>query len=386
MKYDVAVIGAGPAGAYCAKTLAEKGMKVLLIDKESFPREKVCGGLISAKALQVLKKDPLDKYLKNDLTNPIHKITLSCDAKEASFETDQTLGLVVQRKHFDEALLNMAQDKGANFIGQCEYMYHRSLKSSYKIYTSRGVFFSDYLIGADGVYSEVAKKSDIRQCFLKSEMGFALSCIIPKDLIHEADGVEFTFLKILGGMGWCFSGKDFANIGVGGYAPASKRIYQMAKQLVMRKLKCKSIPFELRGHFLPAGGIQRQIAFDRIFLIGDAAGFVDPFSGEGVYYALRSGELAAEMIEKNKGAQYFQEACYRMFLKEFRFSALLSVVLGDRSKILNKFGNHELLEAFYKIMTTPPETGCYKNIALRIVKYGISPTFPFLWLQSLLFA
>ena len=129
MKYDVAIIGAGPAGAYCGKDLAEKGIKVLVVDKEKFPRHKTCGGLISSKALKLIQDDCFDNYLNNIKSNPVNKIILTCGQKETELEKNQVLGMVVRRKDFDDALINMAMDKGADFVDRCEYKYHRDLKT-----------------------------------------------------------------------------------------------------------------------------------------------------------------------------------------------------------------------------------------------------------------
>ncbi|NLZ53091.1 MAG: geranylgeranyl reductase family protein [Thermoanaerobacteraceae bacterium] len=386
MKYDVAIIGAGPAGAYCAKTLAEKGLKVLILDKAKFPRNKICGGLISSKTLKLIQDDCSNEYLTKLGPKPVYKIILTCGQKEVALEKNEVLGIIVRRKQFDEAIANMAVDKGAHFVDNCEYRFHMDLKSSYEIYTTKGIFFSDYLIGADGVYSKVAKISKLRQRFSKWEMGLAVSCEIPRELIIEKNGAEFVFLKILAGMGWCFSGKDFVNLGVGGYAPDSKKILQAAKKLVLNRLKNKNFPFKLRASFLPAGGRKRQIANERIFLVGDAAGFVDAFSGEGIYYALNSGKIAAETIANNQTGKMYEKKCYSIFLNEFRFSAIMSVVLGDRDKIYQKGVDRSFSEAFYNILTTPPESGCYSSFIYSIIKHGISPTFPYLWIQSLFFA
>ena len=186
-------------------------------------------------------------------------------------------------------------------------------------------------------------------------------------------------------MGWCFSGTDFVNIGVGGYAPDGKRILHAANELVRKRLKDKSTVFNLRASFLPAGGRKRKIVKERIFLAGDAAGFVDAFSGEGIYYALASGSIVSEVILKNQKVIQYEEQCYRKFLNEFRLSVLMSIVLGERNKILNQGFDKELLEAFYKILTVPPENGCYKELIFSITRHGFSPIFPYLWIKSLLF-
>ena len=280
MKYDVTIIGSGPAGAYCARNLAEKGLKVLILDKKKFPREKHCGGLISKKALRVLKEDFVKEYGVKKRYNPIFKIILTSGERKTFLEKNDSVGIIVKRKEFDELLTSQAIDKGAIFMDGCEYQFHTLNKSYYEIHTTKGTFSSDYIIGADGVFSRVAKVSGLRQSFRNWEMGMAVSCEIPKELVIEKGGVEFIFLKILGGMGWCFSGTDFVNIGVGGYALDSKKILLAANELMIKRLKNKNNVINLRASFLPAGGRKRTIAKEKVFLVGDAAGLIDAFSGE----------------------------------------------------------------------------------------------------------
>jgi len=385
MKFDVTVVGAGPSGSFCAKKLAEKGFKVLLIDKEKFPREKACGGLISSKALILLQSDFNYSLLNKIESNPVHNIILTFAQRELELKKNKMLGIIVRRKKFDELLVNEAVRKGVYFIDRCEYKHHVRLQKYYEIYTTKGIFCSSFLIGADGVYSRVAKISEIRQEFSKWEMGFAVSCEVPGGLTIEKEGAEFIFTGVLGGMGWCFNGRDFVNLGVGGYALESKKILQTANQLVMERLKNKNSAFNLKAHFLPAGGRRRRIAEERIFLIGDAAGFVDPFSGEGIYFALKSGQIAADMIEKNMTASDYEKICYSKLLNEFRYSAFLSILLGDRSKYLKDGMESAVLEDFERILTVPPEKGCYKSVLSRILNYKISPFFPLLWIHSMFF-
>lgn len=384
MKYDVAIIGAGPGGAYCAKTLAEKGLKVLILDKKKFPGGKPCGGLISNKALKAIKDDCISEYILKIRHNSVYKIILTSSKTELFLQRDDAVGVVVRRKEFDESLIDMAMDSGAKFMDNCEYKFHTAHKGFYEIHTTRGTVSSDYLIGADGVFSRVARVSGLRQRFFRWEMGLAVSCEIPKESVIEKGGVEFTFPQILGGMGWCFSGRDFVNMGVGGYAPDNKRILRAANELVTQRLRDKNTCFSLKASFLPAGGRQRKIAKERIFLVGDAAGFVDAFSGEGIYYALTSGKVAADIILKNQTAMEYEQQCYRMFLDEFRFSAVMSVTLGNKNKIYRQGADKNLLEAFCKILTVPPENDCYKNFIYSIIKREISPIFPYLWIKSMI--
>lgn len=367
------------------RNLQKKGFKVIVLDKKKFPRYKACGGLISSKALQMIENDDIKILLSKIKYNPVHKILLTSPRNNLFFRQKNVMGIIIRRKEFDETMIDLAVDQGATFIDNCEYKYHVTHKSFYEINTTRGIIESDYLIGADGVYSQVANVSGLRDCFKKWEMGLAVSCEVPRELLLDYDGIEFTFIPILGGMGWSFCGRDFVNMGVGGYAPDSKRVLLEAKKLFNNRIKNKYVPLNLKAAFLPAGGRRRRVAKERMFLIGDAAGFVDAFSGEGIYYALTSAKIATEVILKNKTAIEYQKQCYNIFLNEFRISIIMSIILGERRKILQKGIDKQLLKAFNEILTTPPEMGCYRNFIYNIIKRDISPTFPFLWIKSLFF-
>jgi len=386
MKYDAIISGAGPSGAFCALNLAKKGFNVLVIDKSNFPREKVCGGLISKKSMDVIGCDTLMEEMDS---NTINSICIQGEKnKQMNMESKTPMAIVVKRKDFDQFLINRAVKAGAEFFDNCSFESYILESGGYKVQTGKGVFCTDYIIGADGYYSRVARLANIRNKWARWEQGIALSTQLPDKYIAEKrdNTAEFFFPDILAGLGWCFPGKDYYNVGVGGAAIDSRRIIGAFRHLLERKIKDKRIlpHLKYKAAFLHAGGRFRKISNGHIFLLGDAAGFVDPFSGEGIYYALRSAEILAEIINRNKDGKEFEKMCYKTFLGEFRLSALLSIYFGNKKNIFQRGLQERFLKAFYMIMTQTPENMCYKKIFHDLATGSFSIDVPLLWLKRLI--
>lgn len=386
MRYDAVISGAGPSGAFCALNLAKKGFNVLVIDKNKFPREKVCGGLISKKSMDLLDCNTLMKEIDY---NNINNICIRDETdKQINMESESPIGIVVKRKEFDQFLIGGAVKAGAEFLDNCSLENYMLEPGGYKVQTGKGVFYTDYIIGADGYYSKVARLANIRNRWGRWERGIALSIQVHDKYIKEKkdNTAEFFLPDILAGLGWCFQGKGYYNIGVGGIAVDSRRVVDAFRHLMEQKIKDKSILPHLnyKAAFLPAGGRLRKISNGRIFLLGDAAGFVDPFSGEGIYYALRSAEILADIMDRNKDGKEFEKACYKHFLGEFRLSALLSIYLGNKKNIFQRGLQQRFLKAFYMIMTQTPENMCYKSIFHDLAAESLSADVPIMWLKRLI--
>lgn len=384
--YDAIVIGAGPAGALSSAILTEKGLKVLLIDKHTFPREKTCGGLISKKAIELLPSEC--DYKKFGKT--IYKINLMYpDKTELTYKSNNFIGIIVKRRDFDSQLVEIAQDKGTLFLQNCHYTNHEQERGYYKLYTDKGIFKTNYLIGADGFFSQVARQSGLRKKWARWECGLAISAQVPIEYLPNVDenAVKFIFPKVLGGMSWCFPGKEFINIGVGGWRLDANNIIETFKNIISTTTKKSQIypHIKIKGAFLPAGGRTRKIAKDRVLLVGDAAGLVDSFSGEGIFYALQSAKIAAEIILQENTGDSYQRKCYKLLLDEFRYSALISILLGDRLKTVDKNLQKRLCHGFYQIMTQSPSQNRYRKLFAEALPRSVSLRGPFLWIKRLFY-
>jgi flavin-dependent dehydrogenase len=174
--YDVAVVGAGPAGSTAARELSIKGYRVLLIDKAGFPRNKTCGGLISLKTINALDYEITSKVIENRITEVL---LFGHDLKSIKVASGTLLGCTCQRIHFDSFLMEKAKKSGAVFRDNCELKSIENQDKSMIIKTNRGNFKTRYVIGADGVFSKTAKVTSLRKKWSKWQLGITLSVNIP---------------------------------------------------------------------------------------------------------------------------------------------------------------------------------------------------------------
>lgn len=362
--FDLIVIGAGPAGSLTAYTGAQAGLKVLLLDRVSFPRDKICGGLLSRKALELLPWK-LDRIQERS----IYTFRWVNNRKEClSVQREHPLGVTVRRDIFDLFLAEKAQRAGAHLLAGTPLTGIKHLPDKLIITTPRGQFTGRILIGADGFYSEVARLSGLRTKWQKWQTGFALRAQVPypRDKIEELTkgGTIITFftLPLPASLGWFFPLQNEFNLGIGLPTLAIKHVVAVwIDFLTTVSTFCgNSFPCPRpQGWYLPAGGLPRKIANGNILLVGDAAGLVDPFSGEGMYWALKSGRLAGQLaaahLQENLSetlADAYTRQCYQQCLPEFRRSLLLALLTGCKGDLFWRFlnDNPALLDIFPAIM------------------------------------
>jgi geranylgeranyl reductase family protein len=308
MNCDVVVVGAGPAGATAAKFLAEKGSKVLLLDKSSFPRDKPCGGVLS---IRTLKRFP---YISKDL---ISAYSFDCSISSSSMrnhfqvQMDDPISAFVVRKDFDDGLVKLAIASGALFQDGVSATDLQILNDKVLLSLNTGESVeSQLVIGADGVWSMVAKKSGLGHHY--PHIGRCLFQEVPMagDLLDQ----YFTekkkaslFVKFMGvdGFGWVVPKKNCLNIGIGEIQPSAsqqqnkhplKEVYQeYIRILKERKVIPPTItPETIAGGALPIRPFEKTFA-DRVLLCGDAAGQMNPLTGDGIHYAMSAGMFAAEV-------------------------------------------------------------------------------------------
>jgi menaquinone-9 beta-reductase len=295
--YDVLIIGAGPAGSASAVTLARSGAKVLIIDRHAFPRDKVCGGLLTTKSLHLVEKD-----LGLDVDD-IHKLVLH---HTTGFEIHTQDGLVnrafgpsplyfTSRRQFDDYLLTKALGLGCHFA----QMRATHLPTTRTISLPTGVHSFDYIIGAYGASSFIP--NPFGRGIPKQKLAFGLHIHVPTARVYKTDQilprVYFGYLPF--GWAWVFPKGLFCDVGIAGLQAG-----QNARENLNRF--CRSIGLAYsnkddppRGAWIPYGTYDSTPAEGNVFLVGDSAGFVEPITGEGIYYALLSGVLAARALLSN---------------------------------------------------------------------------------------
>lgn len=329
-EYQVLIIGAGPAGSIAGYHLAKKGMDVCLIDKSRFPRRKVCGGGLTQHALA---------ELPFDVSPVIHQ---AVDWGQVMFKGrlvktihgDQPIAYTIDRSSFDALLLEKAVERGAEFIPGERVISIDQGGKGIIVETNHDQYRCQYLIGADGVHSVVAQQAGLMQKRTTSLAYEALVSFLPNMMGTEVQSVTFDFGTILSGYGWVFPKRDHLNVGVCRSWPgkrASKR--HLLRFIDQHPTLHKEGIINIRAFPVPMGGDDNSLHRDNTLLVGDAANLADPWLGEGLYYAILSGRLAAETIEKHiAGAipdlsEYSKQVNERI-VKQFIFARKLSLLVN----------------------------------------------------------
>ena len=358
LKYDIIIVGAGPAGCACAYQLRNENLKIALIDKSTFPRDKICGDALSADVVNQLYR--IDERLGKDFENFSTKIdshgvrfyapngnVLDIDFKNPVH--GKAAGYISKRIDFDNFWFSQISNQPNIDIYLNEQITEVTANSSEAlVVTSSSKYEAKMVIGADGAHSVVNKKlgsikveknhycAGIRQYY----KGVAN--------IHPQNHIELHFYnEVLPGYFWIFPlPNGEANVGIGMLSSeVSNQKINLKERMseiiashpnVKERFK-NAVPIETKQGFgLPIGSKKRPISGNRFLLLGDAASLIDPFTGEGIGNAIRSGRLAADHIvravENNCYDANFNKAydkiVYKKMWSELRLSRAMQKFLN----------------------------------------------------------
>jgi geranylgeranyl reductase family protein len=301
--FDVIVIGAGPSGATAAKLLGEAGVETLLIDKSAFPRDKPCGGGISARALARFP------YLKDALasipTSWVKKVHFeSPSGFVVDYRSPDPLYLMIRRCDFDNLLFSLARPHVEIATGLVRkiafHAEHVTVSTDLHEYQARIV------IGCDGANSIVARASGLRTGSVQSDYAIDMMEETPEQELNTAERDRmYIYYRIRShyGYGYVFPKSSHLNVGVGFkldyYLSHLRGEHYAHHQAFVDDLKSKGLltgdsnRANFRAFPLPISGPLARTYADRVLLAGDAGGFVNALTAEGIYYAMVSGEIAA---------------------------------------------------------------------------------------------
>jgi geranylgeranyl reductase family protein len=332
--YDVIVVGAGPGGATAARLCAQTGFRTLLIEKERFPRYKPCGGCLSPKTIRLL---PFD--LGSIVENTIFSATFTyCVKDPVSIKTEKPMAFMVMRERFDQFLIGKSLKEGVELLEGNRVIRVEEREDALEIELSKGErFCCEYLIGADGPESLVARSFALSPS-KKNGSGVAIESEIPFDSVsqfpkEDLSCIHLDFGGVPNGYGWVFPKRECLSIGIGGmFREGEKLNPRKYYNTFVEKLPYlkKVEPGIVRGHPLPAFYDEEQkVSRGKVLLVGDAAHLMDPLMGEGIYYALRSGMLAAESIlqSKEKGgspSELYQDRIHRELFENLKWALYFS--------------------------------------------------------------
>ncbi len=294
-EFEAVVIGAGPAGPMAAYELARAGVRVLLLEREPLPRYKACGGGLTAKTIREV---PFDlSPVVEDVCNSFAVTFRQAGQFVRSYH--RPLVYMVMRDRFDYYLVEQAVGAGAVLVDRAPAIRVAVGPSGVEVRTERGTFAAEALVGADGANGIVARCLGLAGDFHHAP-AWENEVVPDAVTLQRWRGLVGVDLGTAGagGCGWVFPKRDHLSVGVAAHQWRARGIKSLYHRYAERSGLWSAPVLRRRGHRLPVRPAGSPIQSGRVLLAGDAAGLIDAFTGEGIYWAVRSGKLAAGAVRE----------------------------------------------------------------------------------------
>ena len=318
--FDVAIVGGGPAGSSCAAFCARAGLRVVVFEREDFPREKVCGDCLNPSVWPVLRRLELESRVRELPHAQLDRVDfIALNGRAVVAELPPRAEIAIKRSLFDQLLLTRARELGAEIH---ERVTIAAAERSGDIWLlNHGEVSAQFLVAADGRNSTVARLLGLLPRIEKERVALQAHVALPRD---------FGSRIVLQLLPWGYSGQAPVNdrelnLCLVGRAATLPQLRNWATQ------QFRLSPDQQWRTITPLARPSIAAAHRNLFLVGDAARVVEPFTGEGIFYALRSGELAADAIVN--GADYEREHAEiyrgRLWINQLARAAVVSPRVGS---------------------------------------------------------
>ena len=319
--YDIIIVGGGPAGTSAALYAHKMGLKTIILDKNTFPRDKICGDALSGKSVKYMRELGVLDQVANLNGSTIRRITFGSPSHKQfdihlnnpQNKGDIKEGYVIPREIYDNFLFEKAKEVTEiieNFnVNDLLYENNKIIGISGKHKKEVHQIYAPLILGCDGAKSTIARKLGFHTED-QENTAIAIRCYY-EGVKGLTDQIELHFVdEVLPGYFWLFpAGDNIANIGLGLSKKFAKKDERKLSQILDevtaspyfkdRFSNAKKLE-KPKGWSLPLGRIQRPSYGDGFMLLGDAAGLIDPFTGEGIGNAMASAKFAVEVASEAK--------------------------------------------------------------------------------------
>ncbi|HET7009451.1 MAG TPA: NAD(P)/FAD-dependent oxidoreductase [Anaerolineales bacterium] len=295
--FDAIVVGSGPAGATAAYFLSQAGGRVLVVEKARLPRYKACGGGLSVGMLGAHFPFSFDPIIEAR----VRRVALALGDRVVHTQLQNDSVCTVMRDRLDQHILSHS---GAEVLQGVTVDRVEEDHDRVRVGTKDGrLFEARHVVGADGANSVVARAMGLRRGKLTAGAIEVEAPVEPEAMKVFEDALWFVFGELPLGYLWMFPKADHLSVGIGALHPRPGQLQATLKRVMARYgVSLEGMP--LHGHPIPIYSRRERLATRRVALVGDAAGLADPVTGEGIRLAIKSGRLAAEVIQTDRLDRY----------------------------------------------------------------------------------
>ena len=351
MKYDVVIIGGGPAGICTSVNLLSQGVSCCIIDKAVFPREKICAGVLTIKTREKINSIFRGFPWEELKCSTISKLKIQFKNTSIGTYNLNYPYVIVDRTQFDYELMKYFLRMNGKLM-ENERSYKINISDNNIILSDGTIIQYDFLVGADGINSRIRKFIDP----LYKPKALCIQAFTEPDSCPEYVSADFGYIH----SGYCWNIPRGNKLGIGA-AGSIKELNNIKKTFTTQAAIYEIKKKDIRSWSLSCGDYVRKPINKNVLLVGDAAGLVDPITGEGIYYAIESGMIAAESIVSfyKNGLMNYKSAIKRIHKridhqKRFRFLLYSSFFQKSTFFIIKKnphwaeFIFDEVISAYYK--------------------------------------